>query len=61
MTVGSVPRQASLHDDECKSPSSANLLLAKKIWNEGTPTFLFPDNSRITGFATAKQIEARLK
>ena len=44
----------------CNHPLERNLALAQKVGVRGTPTLFFADGSRIAGYVSAAQIEARL-
>lgn len=45
----------------CSHPLERNLALAQTLRVRGTPTLVFADGSRIAGYVSAAQIEARLR
>jgi thiol:disulfide interchange protein DsbC len=55
MTGGAAPAAAT-----CETPTERNLVLYRKLRASGTPAMLFPGNKRISGYATADRIEAKL-
>lgn len=51
---------SALADGNCAHPLERNLTLARLLRVAGTPTLVLGDGSRLVGYATADQIEARL-
>ncbi len=45
----------------CEHPLDRNLALARRLDVNGTPAVLFADGSRLSGYAQAPELEARLK
>lgn len=45
----------------CDTPFARNEQIKRRLRITGTPTILFPDNSRVPGYVTAGDLEAKLK